>query len=113
MKQRYIDESDEFFIDENKQSNSNSLRQDNDLFDDNRYVAQQVISIRRIARANNEDWEIVVDKKPVMLLKGTRFSKPEREFLRTPQGMSFMIGGYKNGWKSVSEYKRQVEKCLK
>jgi len=112
MRQRYIDESDDFFIDEKKASPTNSLRQDNDLFDEASYTAQPVISVRRVERASNEDWEILVDRKPVMLIKGTRFSKPERAFLRTPQGMSFMIGGYKNGWKSVSEYKRQVGKCL-
>ena len=114
MKQRYVDESDDFFIEEDKPSNSLSLRQDSGLFDDDSYVAQSVISVRRISLPKNgEDWEIIVDKQPVLLLKGYRFSKKEREYLRSPNGMSLMINGYKNGWKTISEFKRQVTKCLK
>ncbi len=113
MNQRYVDESDEFFIDDSKSSNQTNQRQDGGLFDDDRYVVHKLISVRRVALPNGEDWEILVDKKPVMLLKGYRFSKKEREFLHSAQGMLLMIRGFQSGWKTISEFKRQVAKCLK
>lgn len=117
-KQKYIDESDEFFIEERK-TNTGSLRQETELFNADSYIPHPLINVRLIILPKGgENWEIMVDKgktdgkRVVFSLKGSRFSKKEREFLRTPLGMSFIINGYKQGWKTVSEYKRQVSKCM-
>lgn len=113
-KQRYIDESDEFFIEEERVPKVSSLRQDTELFDDASYVPQELISVRRIALPQSgEDWEVIRDKKTVLTLKGIRFTKKEKDFLRKPEGLQFIMKGYKQGWVSISEYKRQVKKCLK
>lgn len=111
--ERYVDEKDDFFIEKDKGPKLSFIKQETELFDDSSYVAHDIINARRIALPKGgEDWEILKNKRIVFVLKGLRFTKKEREFLRTPQGMLFIINGYKQGWKSISEFKRQVKKCL-
>jgi len=114
MNKRYIDEKDEFFIDGDKSRGLNALRQETELFNEESYVVKKLIHARRISLPNGgEDWEIFVDKVPSLTLKGIRFSKKEREFFRTSDGLAFLVNGFKAGWKSVSEFKRQVKNARK
>lgn len=114
MTQRYVDEADEFFIEEEKVSKINSLRQETELFDDDSYIPHDLITVKRIELPKSgEDWEILRNKQTVLTLRGIRFTKKERAFFHNPNGILFIINGYKQGWKSVSEFKRQVKKCLK
>lgn len=109
---KYVDEKDEFFAEdyaESKFSQSGTLRNDFELFDDDSYIPQDLISVRRIAYNKKEDWKILKNKETALVLKGARFTKKEKEFLRTKEGVSFIIKGYKNGWRSVSEFKRQLK----
>lgn len=104
---------DEYNIDEEKFKGGNLgfLRQETELFDDGSYIVHELINARRIELSRGgEDWEILKDKKPVLTLKGVRFTKKERAYLRSVEGMLFIVNGYKLGWKSVSEFKRQLKK---
>ena len=111
MKNKYINEQDEFFVDEDKAKHLS--KQDNELFNENSYVVHDMVGIKRNSLPHDgEEWEILLNKKPVLVLKGIRFSKKEREFFRKPDGMKFLIDGYKQGWKTASEFKKQIKKCL-
>lgn len=104
-------DDDEYSLDEIKFSRNN-LKHDNELFNDKDNIIHDSINVKLITLSKGgEDWEIFKNKKNVLTLKGIRFTKKEKNFLRTPLGMSFIINGYKKGWKSVSEFKRQVKKC--
>jgi hypothetical protein len=105
---------DEFFFDENTFPKGSSLRHDHELFDDDDDIITKLINVKMVTFGNgkNEDWEILVNGKLALVLKGVRFTVRERKFLKTPQGMLFIIKGYKSGWKSVSEFKRQIQKAL-
>lgn len=111
---KYVDETDEFFIDEQKnKSGGNILRQDSELFDDNSYIPHELLSVKRVSLPKSgEDWEIIRDKKVVFTLKGVRFAKKEKEFFKTANGILFIMNGYKAGWRTIAEFKRQVKKCL-
>ena len=109
---KYFVAEDDFAIDETKFPKSNSLRQETELFDDEEYVPQEVVSVKMIDIPNGQDWHIQVNKKTKLILKGVRFSKKERKFFNTVEGMVFIINGYKQGWKSVSEFKRQLEMVI-
>lgn len=112
---KYVDESDEFFVETPTiKPGVGVLRQDSELFDETKYIPNAIINIKRIGLPNNgESWEILQDNQVAMTLKGIRFSKKEREFLRTTSGMILIINGYKKGWKTTSEFKRQIKQCLK
>jgi len=113
MKDKYST-NNEYSIDEGSSRMLNgSLRQKTDLFDDDSYVPNKLIRARAVPLPGNSvDWEIIENNNIVMTLKGVRFSKKEREYLKTYDGMMFIIEGYKKGWKSIAEFKRQLKKQL-
>jgi|SRR3990172_6419492 len=88
----------------------NVLRIDHELFKDEDNIKQKLINVKRVNLRKGEDWEILEDGKVVLLLKGIRFTKPEKDFLRTLDGMKFLISGYKNGIKSVVKFKQEIKK---
>lgn len=108
---KYGIENDQFFYDEST-SKSNSLKYDSELFNDEDYVPGDIINVKRISKLDVEDWQILLNNKEILLLKGTRFSAGEKKFLRTIQGINFIIDGIKQGWKSVSEFKRQIKDVM-
>ena len=92
-----------------KYLNLNILRTDHELFKEEDDIKQKVLNIKRIKLPRNgEDWEILEDKKIVLTLKGTRFSKSQREFLRTVNGVKFLMDSYKSDIKSVVKFKKAL-----
>ncbi len=86
---------------------------DYDLFDDEKYVAEKVIRIKRIASANkNERWNIFENNKIVFVVDGSKISKKEKEYLRTPSGFNFLISQGKSGIKSLAGLKKELKKLL-
>jgi len=89
--------------------NLNILRTDHELFKEEDDIKQNVLNVKRIKLPRNgEDWEILENEKVLLTLKGTRFSKLQREFLRTVSGMKFLMDGYKSGIKSVVKFKNAM-----
>jgi hypothetical protein len=100
-------ENDQFFYDENKKGSF--LKQDSELYNDEDNIPGTAIRVKRISQPPKEDWQIFLNNEEILLLRGTRFTAKEREFLRSIDGTRFIIEGAKQGWKSVSEFKRQLE----
>lgn len=110
-----MNDEEDLFLDDTAKSESKAfhlLRADNELF--NEEVAkkpEKVISVKRVKLPRNgEDWEILENNKAVLCLKGTRFSNSEKEFLRTVDGMKFLMEQYKAGKKSVVKIKEEMKK---
>lgn len=83
--------------------------QNNELFDDDDYVAHKLINVRRVALPNSgEDWEILEDGIVVLTLKGVRLTKKEKSVLYTPEGLNIVISEYKCGNKSVKGIKNKL-----
>ena len=111
MKDKYMDE--EFAIDEDKHAGGLRLRQETELFDDESYIKFPILNVRRLELPNNgEDWEFLQDKTVVFILKGVQLTKKERNYLRTPEGMLFLISGFKQGWNTVTKIKKQLKTVL-
>jgi len=111
MKDKYTLD-DEYIIDENKFQKNGSLRQDSEFFNDEDYVVHDLISVKRIENNKNEDWEIYRNKTLALILKGTRFTSKEKSFFRNVDGVKYIIDGYKKGWKSVSDFKKNLKGLL-
>jgi len=105
---KYLTENNNFFYDEKSAKKSSLSKFDDDLFNEEDSKAPEG-SIRVKRTSEPEDWQILVNNEDYLLLKGTRFAAKEREFLRTPEGLIFVINGAKAGWKSVSEFKRRIQ----
>ena len=95
-------------------SSYNMMHHDHELFKDDDDIIQKMISVRLVIlpRKSGEDWEVLEDKRVAFVLKGIRFTNPEKKFLKTAQGMKFVIEGYKNGWKAVSKFKQEMKRYI-
>lgn len=89
------------------------LRTDNELFNDEAHVVEKTVGVRRVdTKRRPEQWEILEDGEVVLLMKGTRFTRPEKTFLRGAGGMRFLIQQYKAGIRSVVRIKEQMKELL-
>jgi hypothetical protein len=109
---KYSIENDQFFYDEGYSKNTSILKQESELFNEDDYVPGKLIRVKRISKSDSEDWQILVNNTKTLLITGNRFSSIEKEFLRTPAGVLFIINGVKQGWKSVSDFKRQIKDLI-
>lgn len=93
-----------------------NLRTDNELFDEEEYKKDKKKFVQArcifLPKKGIEDWEILVDGQSVLLMKGTRFTNAEKEFLRSVDGIQFLISSYKEGKKSVVKIKEELKKLL-
>ena len=107
------DKDDVSFNDTNQLRYFNSsLKADNKFYKDEDNIKQKLISVRRIKMRKGEDWEILEDKKVMLILKGVRFNNKEKEYFRTVNGINFIMDGYKKGWDSVLKFKTEIKKIL-
>ena len=89
---------------------SNTLRIDNELFKEEDDVVYDIVSVKRTSSTRHgENWDILVNGKSVLKLKGSRFTKKEKDYLRSPDGIQFVISGYKNGWGSINKFKTMMK----
>lgn len=105
--------NDEDIFSPDNQDSKLTLRADNELFnEEENSIIHPVINVKRIKTSKNEDWQIIINGKKVILLKGNKFKNNEKEYLRTVDGMKFLITEYKNGKKSISKIKEDLRKVL-
>jgi hypothetical protein len=105
---KYADD-DQFAYDEKAGKKGSFIKQDSEFFNDEDYIPGNSVRVKRVANSSHEDWKIFINEQEALVLKGIRFTSKEKEFLRTTDGVMFIISGIKNGWKSVSEFKRQLQ----
>lgn len=104
---------DENIFAENQESRL-ILRSDNELFnEDENNVIHPVINVKKSKSSKNgEHWEILVNGKSLLMLKSARFSNTEKNYLRSADGMRFLLTEYKSGKKSVVKIKEALKKVL-
>jgi len=108
MKNKDKDFQNEFIYDESQNLNK-SIKQDFELFHDEDNVPGSVIRVKRVVSRNGaEDWNIFCNEKNVICINGYRFNNKEKEFLRSVDGILYLINGWKSGWRSVSDFKRNL-----
>ena len=85
-----------------------------DLYHEEDDKAEKVIRIKRVSMPNKgEKWKIFEDNKVMFIVEGTKLNNKEKDFLRTVDGVSFLIAQYKLGIKSFNSLKNEIKKKLK
>lgn len=86
---------------------------EHDLYHDEDDIVAKVIRIKRVGASNkNEKWKIFEDTKIVFVLEGSKLSKKECEFLRTIEGINFLIAQAKIGIKSFNRLRTELKKKM-
>lgn len=85
-----------------------------DLYHEEDDKSEKVIRVKRVSMPNKgEKWKIFEDNKVMFVLEGTKLTNKEKEFLRTVDGVNFLIAQYKQGIKSFNSLKNEIKKKLK
>ena len=100
---------------EGKDSSSryNMSKFEYDLYHEEDDVAEKVIRVKRISLPNKgEKWKIFSDNKVLFVIEGNKLTNKEKEFLRTVNGVNFLIAQFKQGIKSFHALKIEIKKKL-
>lgn len=88
-------------------------KNDFELYDENKAIPGSVVRIKRIGSRNkNERWRVFENDELKFVVEGDKISKKEREFLRTIDGVSWLIGEFKVGFKNLTELRGRLKKKL-
>ena len=101
--------------DENKDQNNkfNLNKFEFDLFHEEKNVPQKVIRVKRVSLPNKgEKWKFFEDNKNVFTIDGEKLTNKEKEFLRTADGINFLLSQYKEGIKSFNALKQEMKKKI-
>ena len=86
---------------------------DHDLFKDEDNIIQPIIRVKFVGvSAKNEKWRILENEKLSLVIEGVKLTKKEKEFLKTIDGVNFLIREYKGGAKSFNQIKKQLKSIL-
>lgn len=84
-----------------------------DLYHEEDDISEKVIRVRRFSMPNKgEKWKIFEDNKVSFIIEGTKLNNKEKEFLRSVDGVNFLISRYKSGIKSLNALKAELKKEL-
>lgn len=87
---------------------------DQELYKEEDDVALTMVRIKRISLPNKgENWKIFVDQKNVELIEGAKLSGKERDYLRSVDGIRFIMAYYKSGWRSLNNFRALLKDKLK
>ena len=85
-----------------------------DLYHEEDDVAEKVIRVKRVSMPNKgEKWKIFEDNKVMFVVEGSKLNNKEKDFLRSVDGVNFLIAQFKQGIKSFNSLKNEIKKRLK
>ncbi len=88
--------------------NPNNLKE-NEFFKTENYIPHVMIRVKRTISKGEEQWKVLENNTTVLILKSSRFTNKEKEFLRTQDGFNYIINGFKSGWRSINKFKTNLE----
>ena len=85
-----------------------------DLYHEEDDVSEKVIRVKRVSLPNKgEKWKLFEDNKILFIVEGSKLTNKEKEFLRSVDGVNFLIAQCKSGIKSFNALKIEIKKKLK
>lgn len=86
---------------------------DYDLYKEEDDVALPVIRAKYFSLPNRGDrWKIFENTKVVFIIEGSKISKKEREFLKTVDGLNFILTQAKAGIKSLNGFRKELKSII-
>jgi len=110
-----VDYKDNYGIETMPETNGRNplAKHEDDLYHEDDDIILPVIRVKRTASASREKWRILDNTKETLVIEGSKITKKEKEFLRSPEGFSFLISRYKSGITTIGKMKIELKKALK
>jgi hypothetical protein len=85
-----------------------------DLYYDEDNTINKIIRVKRFTYPNSgEKWKIFEDNKIHFIVDGAKLTRREKEFLRSVEGINFLIAQYKEGLKYITHLKNKIREYFK
>lgn len=85
-----------------------------DLYHEDDDINMKVIRVKRLSTPNKgERWKIFENDKVMFIVEGSKLGNKEKDFLRSVDGVNFLIAQYRAGIKSFNSLKIAIKKQLK
>ena len=99
---------------EGRETKGNPSKFDFDLYHEDLDVAMPSFRVKRIALPNDgERWRIMSGSLVICVVEGSKLNKKERAFLRSLDGVNFLLGLAKKGAGSFNAVKIALKNHLK
>jgi len=86
---------------------------DMELFDEAKAAPATVFRVKRMSSATKgERWRILENEELKFILEGSKLSKKECMFLRTVEGVNFLVAEFKIGFKSFNELRSRLKQKI-
>jgi hypothetical protein len=97
------------------QSNKFALSKiEDELYKEDQHIVMPIVRVKHISLPNKGDrWRIYKNDKQVIVVEGTKLNKKERVYLRSLEGVSFLIAEVKAGAGSFHAVKTALKKHMK
>jgi len=83
---------------------------DSELYDEAKATPARMVRVKRISsNAKGERWRIFDGDELKFVLDGNKLTKKEKTFLRTLDGVRFLIDEFKVGFKSFNELRGRLK----
>lgn len=106
---------DKHFLEETKDSSGKFIlsKFEHDLFHDEDNVKLPIIRVKHYAlKGNGDRWKVFSDAQLVLVIEGSKLNKKERIFLRSLDGINFVISQQKVGIKSFNSFKIALKEVV-
>lgn len=84
-----------------------------DLFHDEDHKVYKIVRLKRISTASKEEWRFFEDDSVTLTLDGKLFSENEKNFMRTVDGVNFLLKEYKSGKILEVDLKTSIKEHVK
>ena len=84
-----------------------------DLYHEEDDISQSIIRVKRFDTVAGERWKIFENGKEKFVVEGFKLTKKQKTYLRSVDGVNFMINLFKNGIRSFNHFKTELKNELK
>jgi hypothetical protein len=102
-----------YVLEDGRETKGNPSKFDFDLFNDELNISFPTYRVKRIALPNDgERWKMFCGTQVICIIEGSKLNKKERAFLRSLEGVNFLLGQAKLGISCFSALKAALKKKL-
>ncbi len=83
-------------------------KKDDELFHEEDDIVFPVIRIKYFSSSNTCSWKIFDNNKVIFIVDGNKLTNKEKNYLKTVEGVNFLIKEFKNGINSFNSLKKAI-----
>lgn len=103
----------ETFAEKDNTSNYPMSKFDFELYDAGSDKKFPILRVKYIKTINKvEKWKVIQDDKTLWVIESIKLTKKERTFLKSPQGVSFLLAQIKKEILSYGKLKKEIKKLI-